>query len=240
MKKFLFCLALIASGATLADELADANKLFAAKSYPDALKLYTKLATKGNAEAQLHLGQMYFYGEAGAIEIDKAEPWLKKSAAAGNKTAAATLDIIKGRAEHRADIDYWMSKFDGAEYKSGQYRCKLPRIPAISRQNDEIETVSKALQTWQDCYNGFVVHLNAANPMVKLIPADIAKLMTAPETEQAKVHLKDVYDGLAEEAKVNAKLLLADVDAWRKATEAYVDEHNKIIKQTSTDTIKTK
>jgi hypothetical protein len=54
--------------------------------------------------------------------------------------------------------------------------------------------------------------------------------MTREETDKAIVHLKEVGDNLAENTKVAGKLALADYDAWRSATEAYVKEHNEILK----------
>ena len=65
MKTLLFCVALLVAGTACADELADADALFAKKAYPEALQKYTKLANAGNVTAQQHLGEMYFYGEAG-------------------------------------------------------------------------------------------------------------------------------------------------------------------------------
>jgi hypothetical protein len=74
-----------------------------------------------------------------------------------------------------------------------------------------------------------VSNLNAASPLSKQIPADIAKLMNLAETERAHAHLDQVQQNIAEEAKVGAKLVLADVAVWRNATEAYIAEHNAII-----------
>ncbi|UOD30597.1 sel1 repeat family protein [Massilia violaceinigra] len=229
MKKTLFCLALMLGGVVHADELADANALFAKKSYPQALQLYTKLANGGNAEAQLHMGEMYFYGEAGTVDLAKAETWFKKSAAKGNKTAAASLEMMKKRDARRAELDYWIGKYDGAELSAGQFRCPAPRIPAMSKQNDEIESVSAKVAAWQDCYNGFVRNLNESSPLTKRIPKDIADLLTKDEAEQSRLHLEGVYAGIAENAKVSAKLVLADFGAWRSATDAYIKEHNRIV-----------
>jgi hypothetical protein len=231
MKKTLFCLSLLLCGAAGADELADANALFAKKAYPEALQKYTKLANAGNAEAQQHLGEMYWYGEAGAIDEAKAEAWFRKAAAKGNKVAIASLDVMQQRVARRADIDYWTSKYDGSELRSGQYRCAAPRFPAMSKQNDEIERVSAKMKEWQDCYNGAVTHLNDVSPLVKQIPADIARLMNKDETERARVHLEQVHDNLAEEARVSSRMVLADFAAWRSATEAYVNEHNEMVKK---------
>jgi hypothetical protein len=230
MKKIVFCLSLLLAGAAYADELADANALFQKKAYPQALQLYTKLANAGNAEAQLQLGQMYWYGEAGAVDEAKAEAWFRKSAAKGNKTAAAALEVMKQRVARRADIDYWLGKYDGADLKSGQFRCPAPRIPAISKDNEEIDAVSRRVQGWQDCYNGFVRNLNESAPLVKRIPADVSALMNQEELDKAKTYLDEVHARIAEDAKVSSKLVLADFGAWRSATDVYVAEHNAIVK----------
>ena len=230
MKKYLFVLSLVVCGIANADPIADANALFAKKSYPEAMQAYTKLANAGNAEAQLHLGEMHLYGEAGAVDLAKAEAWFKKSAAKGNKTAIGALEMMKRREARRADIEYWTSKYDGAELKSGKYRCVAPRIPAMSKQNDEIEAVGARVTAWQECFNAFVQNLNDSSPLTKLIPKDIADLLTKDENEKAAKHLAQVHANLAEEARVSSKLLLADFAAWRDATDKYVIEHNQMIK----------
>jgi TPR repeat protein len=229
MKKYLFCLSLFLCGAAHADGLADANALFAKKSYPQAMQAYTKLANAGNAEAQLHLGEMHLYGEAGAVDMAKAEAWFKKSAAKGNKTAIAALDMMKRRDVRRADIEYWTSKYDGAELKSGKFSCTAPRIPAMSKQNDEIDAVGAKVAAWQECYNGFVQKLNDSSPLTKLIPKDISDLLTKDELEAARKHLAAVQEDIAAEAKVSSSLVLADFGAWRSATDKYVSEHNQMV-----------
>ena len=229
MKKLLFCLALSLCVPAYADELADANALFAKKSYPEALRLYTKLGNAGNVEAQQHLGEMYWYGEAGAVDEAKAESWFRKAAAKGNAVAVASLDLMKQRVARRAEITQWVERYQGEDLKSGQYSCAAPRIPAISKQSDEIERVNASVAKWQGCYNAYVTNLNAAMPLVKRIPPEIAKLMNQAETTRATERLTLVQENLAEEARVSSKLVLADVGAWRSATDAYVKEHNAIV-----------
>jgi hypothetical protein len=230
MRKYLFGLAMLLAVAAHADELADANALFKKKAYPQALQIYTKLANSGNAEAQVQLAQMYWYGEAGAIDDAKADAWFRKAAAKGDKTAIAALEVMRQRVVRRADIDYWLGKYDGADLKSGPFRCPAPRIPAISKVNEEISAVAARVEAWQNCYNGFVRNLNEAAPLVKRIPPDVSALMNQPELERSKAYLGEVLERIAEDAKVSAKMVLADYDAWRSATDAYVAEHNAIIK----------
>jgi len=230
MKKTALLFAgLLLAGFVQAGELEDAKALFEQKKYPEAMKLYTKLANAGNVEAQQSLGQMYWYGEAGEVDEAKATAWFTKAAAKGNKVAADSLVIMQQRVARRADIDYWVSKYDGEDLKSGKFHCPAPRVPPISKQSDEIDRVANAINKWQDCYNGFVQNLNAVSPLSNRIPADVAKLMNAAEMEKAKAHLAQVQENVSEEAKVGAKMTLADVAVWRSATEAYIAEHNAIV-----------
>jgi uncharacterized protein len=227
-KTALLFAGLLLAGLAHAGELDDAKALFEQKKYPEAMKLYTKLANAGNVEAQQNLGQMYWYGEAGEVDEAKATMWFTKAAAKGNKVAADSLVIMQQRAARRADIDYWVTKYDGEDLKTGKFYCPAPRVPAISKQTDEIDRVSNAINKWQECYNGFVTNLNAASPLTSRIPADIAKLMNAAEMEKARTHLAQVQENVSEEAKVASKMVLADVAVWRGATEAYIAEHNAI------------
>ncbi len=230
MKKYLFCLTLLLCGAAHADDLSSANALFAKKEYPQALQLYTKAANAGNAEAQRHLGEMYLYGDAGSVDLVKAEMWFKKSAAKGDKTAVAALAMMKQRELRKDDLAYWISGYDGAELKTGKYRCPAPRIPAMSKVNEEIAAVAAKVQAWQACYNGFVENMNASTPLTKRIPKDVADLLTKDELAAATVYLDGVQKRIIEEARVASKLFLADYAAWRDATDAYVAEHNRMVK----------
>ncbi len=230
MKKYLFCLTLLLCGAAQADDLSTANALFAKKEYPQALQLFTKAGNAGNAEAQLHVGEMYLYGEAGTVDLVKAELWFKKAAAKGNKTAIAALEMMKQRELRKEEIAYWMSKYDGADLKSGKFRCPVPRIPAMSKVNDDIAAVSAKVHAWQLCYNAFVENINASTPLTKRIPKEVADLLTKEELATATAHLDAVQKRVIEEARVASKLLLADYAVWRDATDAYVAEHNRMVK----------
>ena len=250
MKTVLFCAALLCGGTALAAEpgakspakgaavspanaaaeLAEADVLFAKKAYPEALAKYTKLANAGNVTAQQHLGEMYFYGEAGSVDMDKAAQWFQKAAAKGNAVAIASLALMKQREARRADLDYWIAKYDGSDVRTGEFRCPAPRFPAMSKVNEEIDYYSGKMKEWEACHNRWVKQLNASLPLTRRIPDDIAKLMTKDETERANAHLKEVGERLAEDTRVAGKLVVADFDAWRAGTEAYVREHNEMVK----------
>ena len=239
MKRFLLCLSMSLSltiaSAACAGELEDANALFEKKDYAGALKLYTKLANAGNAQAQQQLGQMYWYGEAGAVDEAAARALFEKSAAKGNKVAAESLVVMQQRVTKRAEIDYWIKGYDGADLKTGEYQCKAPRIPAMSKINEEIDRIGTAVKNWQECYNKYVTHLNNQTPLTKRIPEDVQKLMNKEETAKSTAYLAQLQENLSEEARVSSKLLLADFDAWRKATETYVEQHNQMVKSAKKD-----
>jgi len=139
--------------------------------------------------------------------------------------------MMKQRELRKADLEFWMTKYDGAELKSGQYRCVAPRVPAVSKQNDEIAAVGAKVEAWKTCYNACVANLNAAKPLTKFIPKDVADLMTKDEMSVATAHLNEVYKDLIEEARVSSKLFLADYAVWRDATDAYVAENNRIVNE---------
>lgn len=235
MKTKLFLASLLLCGAAFAGELEDANALFEKKDYAGAMKIYTKLANAGNPAAQQALGQMYFYGEAGEVDEAKAEALFRKAAAKGNKVAIASLDLIEQRSKRRKEIDYWIKGYDGEDLKSGEFRCTTPRIPAMSKVNADIDRIGAAVQAWQECYNKYVTNLNAAMPLTKRIPADIQKLMNKEESEKSSAYLARLQENLTEEAKVSSKLVLADYAAWRSATDAYVTEHNQMVKSAKKD-----
>jgi len=243
MKTVLFCAALLCGGVALAAEpaakkgaapkpvaAAPSANVAAELAEADALAKYTKLANAGNVMAQQHLGEMYFYGEAGSVDMDKAAQWFQKAAAKGNAVAIASLELMKQREARRADLDYWIAKYDGSDVRTNDYRCPAPRFPTMSKVNEEIDYYSGKMKDWEACHNRWVKQLNASLPLTKRIPEDIAKLMTKDETEKANVHLKEVGDRLAEDTKVAGRMIVADFDAWRAGTEAYVKEHNEMVK----------
>ncbi|WP_051293469.1 sel1 repeat family protein [Pseudoduganella violaceinigra] len=226
VKALLLCLAVALGGPALADELADANKLLENKAYPQAQALFTKLANGGNAEAQFHLGEMYWYGEAGGVDLAQARNWFGKAAAAGNQEAAAALDTMAQREARHKDIAFWTGGYDGRDLTSGAFHCARPEFPAQSKTNDEIVRLEKAHGEWQKCYNGFVQNLGDALPPGKRIPQDISRLMNQPEYDQAIAHLDKVYRAVSRQEGEAATATTAAYQAWHKSTEQFVATRN--------------
>jgi TPR repeat protein len=210
----------------MAGELADANRLLDARSYPQAMAILNRLADAGDANAQLRLGQVYWYGEGVAVDRARGDALYAKAVAAGSEDARIALGMTAARQQHLTDIEYWTSKYDGADLTSGKYHCEAPEVPARSTTNDEIKSTWDAINDWKACYNGFAQHLDDAWPAGRRIPVRIADLMTDQEIDQAKAHLTDVYTRVADNAKASADKALAAYDAWTKETKVFVGEQN--------------
>ena len=77
------------------DELNAGIAAYDAGDYTKAYELLYPLgAYKRNAEAQFHLGMIYFYGEGVEKDIDKAMEWWKKAMRSGHTDAAYRLSEI--------------------------------------------------------------------------------------------------------------------------------------------------
>ena len=227
MRALIFAVALSMSGAAFADDLSDANKALAAKSYPQALQLYTKLAAAGNAEARFRLGEMYWYGQGVAVDRAKGDALFAQAAAAGIADAKGAMGRTAQRAARSADIAHWTEKYDGADLTSGKYRCDRPAMPAMSKSNAEIAATNAAYNAWTTCYNGMIANLSDAMPPGKRIPADVLDLMTEAEFDKARAHLDRVYAKVADSAQAGAAEVVAQHGAWEKATVAFVADSNK-------------
>ncbi|WP_377701445.1 sel1 repeat family protein [Pseudoduganella sp. UC29_71] len=214
------------AAAALADPLADANKLLEAKLYAQALKLYTELAATGNSEAQFHLGEMYWYGEGVPASDATAGTWFAKAAGAGHQGAAAALGVMKERVLRKADIEYYVNKYDGADLALDKFHCVDPVIPAVSTTNADIKAVSGSIASWMECYNGFVQNMSAMQPPGKAIPADVAKLMNETEWSEASARMDQAYGTVIAAAKGKADGIVAANAAWTDKTSEFVKQES--------------
>jgi len=225
MRNILLSLLFVSVGA-MADDLSDANRFLAAKDYGKALPLYTKLAQAGNTDAQFRLGEMLWFGDGTAQDLEAARRWFDKAAASGNGDARASLAALDRRKTRGADIDFWTRSYDGADLVSGNYACQAPAIPAVSKTNEELNATRKSIESWQGCYDGFVRHFNATVSSGKHIPEDVLDMMTPQEAERAVAHVQTVYTRVLARAQADADGLQSQQLAWEKATEGFVKEEN--------------
>ena len=93
LRRFAFLSALLVASpwAAYADDLTEGIAAYKRKNFRQALTLLEPLARGGSSQAQLRLGQMYYYGQ-GVPENDAAAfDWFSRAAAQGNAEAQAQL-----------------------------------------------------------------------------------------------------------------------------------------------------
>lgn len=210
-----------------ADELGEAQKLWDQKNFTAAFQAFSKLAQSGNPAAQLQLGEMYGFGEGTVEDIGQATRWLEQAAKAGNKEAPASLELVRKRAAHKADIQWYVQEFDGADARYEKFACAAPVVPPLSKTNPEIQAVNAAVQAWTACYGRFAANLNAKAPVQNTIPSKVLDLMNNDEFTRASAHIGKVYTAIADQAQLSADNVTKTVAAWRQATEQYVTDYNK-------------
>ncbi|MET0855333.1 MAG: sel1 repeat family protein [Telluria sp.] len=213
---------ILGAGAVSANELADAAKALQNKDYPQALSLYTRLATAGNPEAALRLGEMYWYGEGAPLDRARGDALFAKAAAGGSQAAVAAASLTGQRQQRLGDISYWVGGYDGADLVAGKFNCAAPAFPQHSETKRGIGDVSAAYDAYTECYNGFISNLENALPPGKRIPVDVALLMSEQELGQAREHLAKVYATVAARGKLASDQAVAQRGQWMNQTTAYL------------------
>lgn len=218
---------MMACGLVRADELSDAQKLWDNKDFSAAFQKFGKLAAAGNSSAQLQLGEMYGFGEGTPEDASKAAYWLKQAAAQGNPEASASMEVLRQRGAHKADIAYYTTTFEGGNVAYNRFNCTPPSVPAVSKSNVEIDATNTSINAWTECYGRFVINLNGVAEPVKTIPAEILKLMSNDEFIRASRLIEKTYIAIAANAKKDAENIESKISSWKFETEKFVSERNE-------------
>ena len=95
LKNMLFVCAFIFSltGQAIAVRLSDAEDAFDAGDYEKAAMIFRSLAEKGDSEAQINLGMMYYRGQGVPQDYLEAVTWYRLAAKQGNPFAQLDLGM---------------------------------------------------------------------------------------------------------------------------------------------------
>ena len=219
-KQMMGAMLALAMGLAQADDMADGIKAWETQDFTRAHQILGKLAAAGNPEAQLMVGEMYGFGEGVPEDMVKADEWLNKAKAGGNKDAAESLALMQQRRTRKQDIAYYVSSYKGDEVKLEKYNCVDPVFPEVSRTQVEIKEIRAKMDTWMACYQRFQTGLQAALPAGKAIPADVAKVMSLGELKQAREAMDKVYAQAGADGQEQGRKLIASHDEWAKRTMA--------------------
>jgi len=226
MRRLVLSLLFLSCSALAADDLAQAERLLVAGDFGKAMPTLTRLAQAGNPNAQLRLGEMYWFGEGAAQDLDAARNWFEKAAASGSTAAREALAALDRRKARGAEIAYWTQHYDGADLRAGKFSCPVPAIPAVSTSSEDISETLAEIRDWQACHTGFLANMGAVAKGVRQIPADVRDMMTPDEVKRAQAHLKGVYGKLIAQSSADVEAVKASEDVWNKATGEFVKGEN--------------
>jgi TPR repeat protein len=224
-------LLLLACASVRADELADGVKAWERRDFATAQTIFGKLASAGNPQAQLLLGEMYGYGEGVPEDLAQAERLLGQARAAGNKDAAESLENVHQRAKRKADI---ASFADAAAPQSlAEFGCVTPAFPEVSKTQLEIKGVTAKANDWRGCYERYGAYLKGLPAGGKALPPDVAKLMNLVELERARTNREQAYARAAAAASEQAAAFGSASDQWYARTKEYSRTMDKVTRDES-------
>lgn len=117
------------------------------------------------------------------------------------------------RLARQAEIEYYTNHYDGADIALARFECQQPYIPMRPATAGRA-AVAQALAAWRACYDRFLANYNAALPVGKSIPADLADLMTDDEMSAAQTLMSQVFVQVADDAKRQADAVTVAEAAW--------------------------
>lgn len=182
--------------ATQADQIArltQARQAWKDNQMQLAHQLFSELAVEGNAEAQAALGEMLWYGEGAATDVNAAQAWITKAANQGNARARQFLELFAERDQRRAELDFYIKSFDGGDLKWSAQTCPAPQLNSAKIDKEERQASILAMNQKLDCYNRYVNQLKAKLKDRSYIPSDLLHLMRAEEIEQSLTQAENVF-----------------------------------------------
>lgn len=148
-------------------------RLYKAKDFTEAAKVFQKLADQGNPKPQLQIGYQYEYGEGVRRNYEEAVRWYRKAAEQGNAAAQSNLGMMyeegRGARENWSEAVQWYRKSAAQGHPDGQFR--LGRMyqfgMAVPQSRQEASRwFDKAGDVGHDQANYFANHLKARNSYI--------------------------------------------------------------------------
>jgi uncharacterized protein len=148
-------------------------RLYKAKDFAGAAKVFQKLADQGNPKAQLQIGYQYEFGEGVRQSHDDAVRWYRKAADQGNAIAQNNLGKMYedgiGLKEDWTEAVRWYRKSAEQGYAEGQFSLgRVYQFGMMVPQNrqEAIRWFDKAGDQGHDQANYFANHLKGRNSYV--------------------------------------------------------------------------
>lgn len=91
--------------------LEQGKQALANSEFATAAKIFSALADEGDAQAQAHIGYMYYIGEGVGVDLEVAIEWYRRAAVQGNRDAQYNLAVAyafgEGVAQSDSDAVVW-------------------------------------------------------------------------------------------------------------------------------------
>ncbi|WP_195763461.1 hypothetical protein [Duganella guangzhouensis] len=100
--------------------------------------------------------------------------------------------------DHRVEIDYYTRHYDGADIALSHFHCGAA---------DAVRTEAERA-AWLDCYQRFRSNYQAALPIGRSIPSEVADAMTDAELAAAQRLMNQVFVQVAQEARLQAVMVM--------------------------------
>jgi len=121
-------------GAATADPFEDAVAAYQSGDYGAALKVWSRLAEQGDADAQFRLGVMYESGQ-GVLRSDaEAIKWYRKAAERDDAVAQFNLGIMyaKGGSPNHAEAVLWYRRAADHGLAGAQFNLGMMYVDAMA------------------------------------------------------------------------------------------------------------
>lgn len=182
--------------------------------YTHAAQLFKELADQGDAQAQVALGEMLWYGDGILPDIPLARTWFSKAAAQGNAKAQQFVELLFEREKRSNEIGFYTTNFDGGNLKWKEDFCPRPQLPAENLTQKLMQSTVTSVNSRLECYNSYVNMLKNNLAEMRYLPPDLKRIMRTEEIEQAAQLTRDLYYRMGLQAHASTNQVLTQYKQW--------------------------
>jgi TPR repeat protein len=150
---------------TVQADIYKASNALSRGDYETAVTEFTKLAEKGDANAQANLGYMYYAGEGVPQDYEKAVYWYRKAATQGNKDAQYNLAVSyafgEGVKQDLTEAAIWYRRAGEQDHVVSQYSLGISYAYGEGVPQDQIEAARWFKKAADQGYARAQVHLGS-------------------------------------------------------------------------------
>ena len=117
---------------------------------------FRRLAKEGQADAQFHLGRIYYVGKVVPLDFEKVEKWFRKSAEQGHARAQYNLGFMyaygEGVPKDHVKAYAWFDVCIANGYEDSNFVSELRDFIAKNMAPEKIDEGQKLSREWFEKY----------------------------------------------------------------------------------------